>query len=80
MKITKNFKINPQKIIDNEELVNLRGGYDSGTWKQLYCNQGANPPFANPQPCKFYETAQDMVDDCEQKCYSADCTFWDCNL
>jgi hypothetical protein len=45
MKILKKLSINPEQVIKNEELVNLRGGYDGGyiTGPPFYisCKAGA---------------------------------------
>ncbi len=48
--------INPEKVIKNEELVNLRGGgYGGGGGNVIIdCNGSANPPYADPQPCAWY--------------------------
>jgi len=39
MKKLEKLSINPEKVIKNEELVNLRGGYDLGCYK---CCDGNN--------------------------------------
>lgn len=53
MKKLGKISINPEKVIKNEELVNLKGGYDGcarfycectgsvGTWEATYCSTEA---------------------------------------
>ena len=63
--------ISLNKIIKNEELVNLRGGYDDGGGSGAYflctCTNGVNPPFQSPW-CKKYSSLQSAYDDVSTKC------------
>jgi hypothetical protein len=42
MKTLKKLSINPEKVIKNEELVNLRGGYYGEELASVYCYKGAD--------------------------------------
>jgi natural product precursor len=46
MKTLKKLSINPEKVIKNEELVNLRGGYD-----EYECVCGGDRFFAKANSC-----------------------------
>lgn len=73
--------INPEKVIKNEELINLRGGgYDgySGAFKKYTCDDGPKVPCKSPSDCAFYETAQDMVDAVIACCINEKATWSDC--
>lgn len=81
MKKLGKLSINQSKLLENEELVNLRGGYGMygyGAIKKLYCYHGANPPFVNPQPCKWYPDTQSMVADVARICVNSKGYFSDC--
>lgn len=45
MKRLKKLKISPEKIMQNEELINLNGGYDGGGcgWYQCTCHGDSVP-------------------------------------
>ena len=61
MKTIQKFKINPQKIIDNEELVNLRGGYDSGCcWCNIVFYSGESLSL---EACDNYSDCRDAEQD-----------------
>ncbi len=72
-KLTK-LNINPEKVMNNEELMHLRGGYDA--YYTCTCSAGANPPYANPW-CKAYDSAIEMYNDISKKCIGGegDCVY-----
>jgi hypothetical protein len=77
MKKLENFLINPEKVIKNEELMNLKGGsYYGGTI--ITCTDGPKAPFVSPQPCAWYPDAQALVDDVIRKCVNGNATCTSC--
>lgn len=58
MKTLKKLAINPEKVIKNEELANLKGGY----WFMCVCSDGSGMWQDD------YYDVQEMIDDIEQYC------------
>ena len=54
--------INPEKVIKNEELVNLRGGYDGIC--TTYCH-GTNIVIQSPYHCAYEECPYSSSCDCD---------------
>ena len=77
MKKLNKLSINPEKVMKNDELVSLRGGY-GGASKEIHCIDGANPPYANPQPCAYYPDSQSLVDQVIKVCRNGNATTPDC--
>lgn len=68
MKKIRKFTINPEKVIKNEDLVNLRGGVQDA-WFKCSCPNGFNPPYGGANPfCIKADSAQDLLDVIEQRC------------
>lgn len=68
MKKLGKLEINPDKIMNNEELITLRGGYDEqGIWMGCTCSGGANPPYSDSWE-KCYDGASSAASDVEKKC------------
>jgi hypothetical protein len=68
MKNYSKLKIDTNKIIGNDELLELKGGLvDPGQWMQCSCTYGANPPFANPWE-KCYSDASQAITDLGSHC------------
>ena len=80
MKKLSKLSINPKKVMKNEELINLRGGYGSGGGanKIIDCKKGANPPYADPQPCKWYPDSQSLLDAVKKFCVDSSAWTRDC--
>ena len=79
MKKLGKLSINLERVMKNEELVNLRGGdYYGGTWKIIDCKYGANPPYADPQPCKYYQDIEALTAAVELFCAYGSATLSDC--
>jgi len=57
MKKLEKLSINPEKLIKNDELVNLRGGYDGE------CSDGLIPCTCN----EFFSCVSNLLE-CWQKC------------
>ena len=83
MKKLSKLNINPEKVMKNEELINLRGGtWDPAQWMQCTCIGGANPPYASPWE-KCYNDELILASDVSTRCVSgANCVnlhMW-CNV
>ena len=69
MKKLGKLSINPEKVIKNDELVNLRGGYEGGNsgFFECKCDGAANPAFQSSWS-SVYSTTQEMEDDITRRC------------
>jgi natural product precursor len=70
MKKLNKLSINLNKVMKNEELVNLRGGYVSyGSYFSCSCTS-YNPPYNTSGWCTLYLSSVDMANDLTKACAS----------
>lgn len=67
MKKLGKLSINPEKVLENEKLVTLKGGYVGEGFFKCTCTSGVNPPYQSPW-CEHYETTQEMLNDINKIC------------
>lgn len=80
MKKLNKLQINSEKLMKNEELVIIRGGYgQEGTWMKCSCSNGANPPYADPWE-KCYINVQDELNDVSTRCINGSGSCENLNL
>ncbi len=71
MKKLRILQINPERVMKNEDLLKLRGGYgEQGIWMKCTCLNGeTNPPYASPWE-KCYASGLDAAADVGVRCVS----------
>ena len=68
MKNLERISISSEKLLKNNELINLRGGEEEGNaWMKCTCDGPANPPFLDEWE-KCYNDATVMTNDINRHC------------